>query len=218
MINYVAPSDLAFGPDGNLYVSSGDKIFRFDGDNGNFIDVFISENKSGLNNSQGLSFGKNYLYVSSYDNNRILRYDSQDGMFIDEFVESRNHDLRLPVGNALDKNDDLYVASQGTNKILQYDGETGKFLDEIKLQNSPYDLVLDVNDVMYVSLFDSNEVMSYDLNTKQFSLLLSDLDGLDGPGDLMLDIENRLLYVSSSMNDRIIVYDLVADDAFDLLV
>ena len=50
------PSYLTFGPDGNLYVSSDDKIFRFNGVTGDFIDIFISQNKAGIHNPQGHVF------------------------------------------------------------------------------------------------------------------------------------------------------------------
>ena len=129
-----APSYLTFGPDGNLYVGSDDKIFRFNANDGTFIDEFIPQNKAGLRNPQQLSFDENYLYVTSFDNNRILRYDSQHGNFIDEFIPSRDHDLLGPVGGVLDKETgNYYVGSTYSKKILEYDTQTGRFLSEIKL-------------------------------------------------------------------------------------
>ncbi|MDH3341855.1 MAG: glycosyltransferase, partial [Nitrosopumilus sp.] len=212
------PSYLAFGPDGNLYVSSDDKILRFDGDHGTFIDVFISQNKAGLSNSQQLSFDKNFLYVSSYDNNRILRYDSNDGDFVDEFIPSRDHGLQDPVGNVLDKKRGIfYVTSTNTNKILQYDAETGQFLNEIKLPSIPHGLELGGH-ALYISMFDTNEVLSYNLNSKQFASLLTAKDGLDGPEGLVFDAKNNTLYVSSSMNSKIIGYDLEKNVGYEIIV
>jgi sugar lactone lactonase YvrE len=211
-------SYLTFGPDDNLYVSSNDKIFRFNGHNGDFIDIFASQNTSGISNSQGLSFNKDYLYVSSSDNNRVLRYDSENGMFIDEFIKSRDHELLRPTGNMLDRDGSLYVASQGTNKILQYDAETGSFLNDIQLQNSPNGLTLGDDGIFYISMFDTNEVLSYDPNSEQFTLLLSGLDGLNGPEGLAFDDVNQILYVSSSMNDKIIAYDVMQDLASDVMI
>ena len=92
------PSNLAFGHDGSLYVASDDKIFRFNGTNGNFIDVFITKNKSGLDNPQGLSFDDSFIYVSSYDNNRILRYNHADGSFDLNLFQAVNRGLFGPVG------------------------------------------------------------------------------------------------------------------------
>lgn len=68
------PYGNAFGPDGNLYVSSfrSNQILRFDGKTGAFIDVFASDNNSGLgsvnglNGPNGLLFGPDgSLYVTT---------------------------------------------------------------------------------------------------------------------------------------------------------
>ncbi|MDH3779992.1 MAG: glycosyltransferase [Nitrosopumilus sp.] len=212
------PSYLTFGPDNNLYVSSDDKIFRFNGDTGSFLDVFVTQNKAGINNPQSLSFDENYLYVNSYDNNRVLRYDSTDGKFIDEFIESRDHKLLGPVGNVVDERGNFYVGSSGTNKILQYNVRTGEFADEILLQNSPHGFVLGDSNIMYISLFDSNEVLSYDLDSKQYTLLLSSDDGLSGPEGLAFDTVNDLLYVSSSLNNKIISHDFKQNISYDVAI
>ncbi|MDX2243151.1 MAG: PEP-CTERM sorting domain-containing protein [Leptolyngbyaceae cyanobacterium bins.302] len=68
------PYGNAFGPDGNLYVSSfrTNQILRFDGKTGAFIDVFASDNNNGfgstngLNGPNGLLFGLDgSLYVTT---------------------------------------------------------------------------------------------------------------------------------------------------------
>ncbi len=212
-----SPSYLTFGPDGNLYVSSDNKIFRFNGITGDFIDVFVSQNKAGINNPQGIAIDDDFIYVSSYDNNRVLRYNSVNGMFVDEFVKSRDHELLRPTGSLLDQNGNLYVASSGSNKILQYETPSGKFLNEIILQNSPHGLALN-DDFLFVSLFDSDEVLSYDLKSLQFSSLISGFDGLDGPEGLVFDHVNDILYVSSSLNNKILAYDVKLGVAYDVKV
>lgn len=68
------PYGNAFGPDGNLYVSSfrTNEILRFDGKTGAFIDVFASDHNDGfgspdgLNGPNGLLFGPDgSLYVTT---------------------------------------------------------------------------------------------------------------------------------------------------------
>lgn len=68
------PYGNAFGPDGNLYVSSfrTNQILRFDGKTGAFIDIFASDNNGGLgsldglNGPNGLLFGPDgSLYVTT---------------------------------------------------------------------------------------------------------------------------------------------------------
>ena len=213
------PSYIAFGPDDNLYVSSDDKIFRFNSDDGTFIDVFVSQNKSGLRNPQGMSFDQNHLYVSSYDNNRILRYDLTSSDFVDEFIPSRDNGLFRPIGNILDdKTDSFYVGSHRTSKILEYDSKTGDFLNNIDLPSTPHGFVLGTDNILYISLFDTNEVLSYDLISGQSVTVLSYKDGLDGPEGLAFDAKNNVLYVSSSLSDQIIVYDLENDFVYPMPV
>ncbi|MGV0024508.1 Vgb family protein [Phormidesmis priestleyi] len=82
------PDDLTFGPDGNLYVSSGSgssgKILRYNGKTGDFIDEFASTN---LIRPYGNAFGPDgNLYVSSFLTDQILRFDGKTGAFINVFA------------------------------------------------------------------------------------------------------------------------------------
>lgn len=52
----LAPIDLAFGPNGNLYVVAGDGVLRFNGATGAFIDNFVSPGSGGLASPFGLTF------------------------------------------------------------------------------------------------------------------------------------------------------------------
>jgi DNA-binding beta-propeller fold protein YncE len=80
---------LAFGPDGNLYVSSygTNNVLRFDATTGDFIDQFVPSGSGGLSGTHGIAFGPDgNLYVSSHLTNSVLRYDGSTGAFIDVFV------------------------------------------------------------------------------------------------------------------------------------
>ncbi|NJL88344.1 MAG: PEP-CTERM sorting domain-containing protein [Leptolyngbyaceae cyanobacterium SM1_1_3] len=110
----VSPDDLTFGPDGNLYVSSGNDgatpetepsaILRFDGLTGEFIDVFATSPT--LNRPYGNAFGPDgKLYVSSFLSDQILRFDGVTGEFIDVFASGSG----LP-GGLNGPNDLLFLA------------------------------------------------------------------------------------------------------------
>jgi hypothetical protein len=93
---------IAFGPDGNVYVSSynTDEVFRFDGRSYTnnvfppptqptfpFIDVVIPSGLGGLKSPGLLVFGPDgLLYVHSTGTDSILRYNPTTGAFIDVFT------------------------------------------------------------------------------------------------------------------------------------
>ena len=146
----VSPDDLTFGPDGNLYVSSGNDgatpavepsaILRFNGLTGEFIDIFATSPT--LNRPYGNAFGPDgNLYVASFLSDEILRFDGVTGAFIDVFATGNglpgglngpNDLLFLPDGS-------LLVTTQGSvavngqpdfsfslpSQILKFDIATG---------------------------------------------------------------------------------------------
>ena len=88
------PSGLAFGADGNLYVTSStqDSIYRFDGQSGEFMDIFASE---GMDTPRSVLFGPDgNLYVASQGGDCVVRYDALTGDLIDIFATDAN--LRGP--------------------------------------------------------------------------------------------------------------------------
>jgi hypothetical protein len=116
----VAPDAMVFGPDGNLYVSSGETaadsaILRFEPGNGTFIDVFAAG--AGLTRPYGLAFGPDgLLYVSSFLTDQILRFNGTTGEFVDIFAAGtgRAGGLNGPHQLVFGPDGLLYVTTQGT--------------------------------------------------------------------------------------------------------
>ncbi|NJN21615.1 MAG: PEP-CTERM sorting domain-containing protein [Leptolyngbya sp. RL_3_1] len=115
-----SPDTFVYGPDGNLYISSGttpenSAILRFTPE-GKFIDVFASGN--GLFRPYGIAFGPDgNLYVSSFLSDQILRYDGTTGAFIDVFAERQGEvadGLNGPNGLLFGPDGHLYVTTQGS--------------------------------------------------------------------------------------------------------
>ncbi len=128
-----APDALTFGPDGNLYVSSGGNsggnlfapnyptdsaILRFS-PTGEFLGVAATGN--GLTRPYGNAFGPDgNLYVSSFRSNQILRFDGKTGQFLDVFASDNNgglgslNGLNGPNELLFGPDGSLYVTTEGT--------------------------------------------------------------------------------------------------------
>ena len=221
------PSYITFKND-IMYVSSDDKILKFNGLTGEFQDVFVVKNDGSLRNPQGLVFTNDGLVVNSY-NDRILKYDFE-GKFIDEFIPSKDQKIIKPIGLAIDEDGALFSTQQG--KILKFSAgpsptleksfELEKIMSDIltaeenngvhEIIPDPHGLVLD-NNILYVSIFNKNLVLQHDLNTNVTSQLDFDVE-LNGPESLAIDTQNDILYISNSKNNNIVVYELSTQSSY----
>jgi glucose/arabinose dehydrogenase len=117
------PTDLAFGPDGSLYVSGlGNHVLRYDGSNGAFLGTVAS----GLSTPTGLTFGPDgSLFIANQGSDEILRYSNS---VLSVFVPAGSGGLDAPRQAVFGPDGNLYVGGSLTSQILLYDGQTGAFL------------------------------------------------------------------------------------------
>ncbi len=127
------PRSLAFGPDGNLYVSSANgQVLEYDGPTGAFpgafLGVFVNPTPNEPVDPHGLAFHQGRLYVASNFPSEVMSYDAATGAFISTFVASGAGGLSGPTALAFGPGGDLYVTSQGNDAIRRYAGATGAFV------------------------------------------------------------------------------------------
>jgi streptogramin lyase len=95
------PSAMAFGPDGNLYISGGTfggnlGVRRYNPTTGAFIDFFANTG-SDLFVPIGLTFGPdNNLYVATQNGANVMRFNHPTGTFMDFFIPDGGGGLTAP--------------------------------------------------------------------------------------------------------------------------
>ncbi len=163
---------LAFDAMERMYVASSgtSEVLRYDLEQGEFLDAFISSGAGGVEQPIGLVFDTDgHLYVSSRTNN-VLRYDA-NGNFVEVFTKSPAGILVDPTEMIFDANGNLYVSGSGTNEVLRYDstgGFTGVFIDQQGGLDAPRGLAFGHDGNLYVSNRRSNRVTRYDGRTGSF--------------------------------------------------
>ncbi len=117
--------DMAFGPDGNLYVSNynASQVLRYD-----FTTQTTSTFISGIGTPVGLAFGPDgNLYVANNNSHKIMRYDQVTGQlstFIDLTSQGVTDLLVIEFHQGY-----LYVQDSHNSRVLRFDGATGQFHD-----------------------------------------------------------------------------------------
>ncbi len=126
----IAPRGLAWGPDGDLYVSTPSGIFQYAGDTGAFVQVF--SHGGPLAGAADLTFGPDgNLYVVSSGSSQVLVYQGPQvaspmspGDFLGEFLITEPGEPAPinPTGLVWGPDGDLFVASCGSHNVIRYRG------------------------------------------------------------------------------------------------
>jgi hypothetical protein len=92
------PMSLAFGPDGNLYVSYAFFVNRYHSTTGQFLGQFVDTgDRTGQRYAVGIAWGPdNNLYVATQNTAGVQRYSGTTGKFMDDFVPAGRGGLAAP--------------------------------------------------------------------------------------------------------------------------
>jgi DNA-binding beta-propeller fold protein YncE len=219
---------LLFGQDGHLYLPSfspsrleggvphRDEILRYDGETGEFIDIFVPPAKA-LDGPHGMAFGPDgNLYVGTRFSHSVLRYDAQSGALIDEFVSPGSGGLEDPSCLIFHSDGHLYVSSYILGAVLRYDGETGEFIDrfapdgpESYQQAHLHHMVFGPDGYLYATSYPNNAVLRYDSESGEvIDVFVSPGSGdLEFPATLAFGPDGHLYVSAGGHNNEVLRYD-----------
>lgn len=207
-----------FGPDGHLYVASGDipLVNRYNGQTGEFIDSFVvddpetkKDETGGLAGARGLVFGPDdHLYVSSGISDQVLRYDGSTGQFMGVFAQGGG--LDGPIGLAFGNDGELYVASALSDMVIRYDGTTGEFIDQFVCAgagglNNPTGVLFGPDGHLYVASALTNQVLLYNGRSGDFIEVFASGEMSVPIGIIFGPVGD--FYVASFQTDSVLKYD-----------
>lgn len=126
-----APRALAFGPNGNLFVTGATgELLQFDGASGSFVGAFVDAtgNGGGPLDPWGFRFASGQLFVASSFTDSVAVFSAATGAFIATRVASGSGGLDGPTGVAFAADGSLLVASRGDDSVRRYHAQSGAYL------------------------------------------------------------------------------------------
>lgn len=202
--NFDQPSDLAFGPDGLMYVAvrGSNRVAKVDASG---LVVGAVGTTSGLTNPVAITFGVDgHLWVASENQNLVYEYD-RNGTFVRTIGAGSG--LLVPRGIACTPGGNVYVSSAGTDRVLEFDG-TGALLRELGAATSlvaPARIELGADGRLWVASQNSSQVLAFDAAGDVVATLGSGTP-LASPVAGARGVDGRL-YVTDAAAPRIVVFD-----------
>lgn len=167
------PLGLAWGPDGNLLVSSywSGSVLKYDGVTGAHIGTFASG--GGLAGSHGLAYGPDgHLYVAGNLSQGVYRFNGLTGASLGLY--SQGGGLTAPIDLEWGSDGNLYVTSDvSVGRVLRYQGGTGAFMGDFVVPGAgglvrPQELQFGPGGALYVDNGVGGRILRYDGQTGGF--------------------------------------------------
>ena len=171
-----APQEVAWGPDGHMYVTGffTPYLMKYDSANGNYLGQFSSG--YALDNPGKMTFGPDgKLYVSQWGttNNKVVRFNGTTGAFIDEF-SSIAFGPSNAMAHAWDAQGRLYVVGFASRDVKRFD-VNGNFMDVFiptgtgaAQLKGPVELMLDNNNNLFIVDWQASNIKKYNATTGVF--------------------------------------------------
>lgn len=206
------PHRVFVAPNGNLLVASAanDRVLRYNGSTGAFIDAFIPTGSGGLDYPVDMTIGPDgALYVSSQLSDTVLRYDATTGAFLSTFATIGSAAVSDGPSGIVFLNGDLFVACRFSNQLYRYDSNgqqvgAGAFAT---YGSSAFGLEVGADNKLYVVTGQS--VLRYDppvTGNAATTFVTAGSGGLNGA--IGLDFgPNNGLYLTSFNTNTVIKYD-----------
>jgi DNA-binding beta-propeller fold protein YncE len=227
-------SDMAFGPDNNLYVADGleGKVLRYDGQTGALIDTFIPARAAGLTSAYHLIFGPDgNLYIggqdiSSFATSKVVRYNGATGALIETFIPAISGNQPTVQDMIFGGDGNLYIGAvtiSGTNGyVLKYNGTTGELITTLippgtaSLQGFPWGLTFGPGCSLYLLL--GLGIQRFDPLSGAFQGTLAQI-AREGRGtqDLALGPDGNF-YVSIQSTNEVLRYNAITGAFIDTFV
>ena len=162
---------MTFGPDGKLYVSStsGNRILRFDGVTGAYLDDFVAAGVGGLAAPELPQFGPDGdFYVPGLTTGAIYRFDGTTGApkpsaaappGSAQFVLAGS--LTTPHDFAFEPGGNLYGASAGSGQVIEFDGTTGALVGVVAAATAPHGISFGPSGNFYTSAIGSTAIQEF---------------------------------------------------------
>lgn len=196
------PVGLTFGPDGELYVASGetDQVLRYDGASGAFLGVFAQG--GGLDAPRQVNFGPDgHLHVASGATNRVLRFDGASGAFLG--VAASGGSLSGPTSFTFGPSGELFVGSVLNDRVKRFEPSSGIFLGDFVTGNvdGPHDLAFGPDGKLYVTSAFTTRVQRFDGTSGAFLDTFIDDARLLNPLGMCWDERGHLVIVNQGRNE-----------------
>ena len=198
--------EMAFGPDGHLYVVDGigNQVLRYDGTTGASMGAFVPAGR-GLGNPSGLAFGpEGDLFVANGSDSRVRRYDGTTGMAVRTYSG-----LSDPQSVTFRSDGVMFVANRGQNDIRRFDAVLNRFVVFVTGSaglSQPTSLRFGPDGNLYVASHGTGSVMRFNGSTGAVMGTFASGSGLVAPGGIAFGPDGEL-YVSDFASGSVLRFD-----------